>query len=275
MKIGNMKEINLKGGSVALVDDEDYDFLMKRKWCVCLGYAVGGRGPAKMHRLVLDAKPGEIVDHIDRNKLNNQRSNLRIVDREGNVHNQQKRTGTANNYKGTNFIKKIGLWQSRCRIRGNDFFLGYFSSEEAAAYAYNKKAQEHSDTILLNDIGLPVETLEEMLVNDRRAIPVAENVSRYAGVYWYKKRGRASRAYWAATLRVGGKHKMLGLFDTEKEAAAAIRGVVVAFKFAELDHLLTSKIQKASSSLLRQDIKTASYPHRQERDLQSRSNSAP
>jgi len=100
-----------------------------------------------MHRLITKAKDGELVDHIDRNKLNNTRSNLRIVDREGNVHNQKKRTNTNNNFKGVQFIKRLGLWQSRCRIYGNDYFLGYYKTEIAAAYAYNKKATELSDCI--------------------------------------------------------------------------------------------------------------------------------
>jgi hypothetical protein len=43
---------------------------------------------------------GKIVDHIDRDKLNNTRENLRIVNKEENVHNQKKRNFTKNNYKG-------------------------------------------------------------------------------------------------------------------------------------------------------------------------------
>ena len=241
-----MKKIELKSGDFALVDDDDYEFLTQRKWYLSrAGYAIAGEERKKMHRLILGAKPGELVDHIDRNKLNNQRSNLRIVDMEGNVHNQQKRTGTANKYKGTSYVPRLGLWQSRCRIRGNDFFLGYFSSEEAAAYAYNKKAIEYSDTILLNAIDLPIETLEEMLITHRRTQPICEKTSSHTGVYWHKKGGSAKQGCWLAVIRIGGVKKQIGRFDDEMKAAAAVKGAIVAIKHVGLEESLSKPYRLA------------------------------
>lgn len=132
--LSNMKKILVKPTSFALVDNELFSYLNKTKWYMSNGYAISGsakgvfKSRTKMHRIVLGAKADDLVDHIDGNKLNNQLANLRIATREQNVHNQKKRNGTKNNYKGTNYVKRINAWQSRCRMNGQDFFLGYYSS---------------------------------------------------------------------------------------------------------------------------------------------------
>jgi hypothetical protein len=228
-----MKKIDLNGKGFALVDDEDYDFLMKWKWYISNGYAISCTNRQKMHRLLLGATPEWLVDHIDRDKLNNQRHNLRLVTKEENVHNQRKRVGTKNKYKGTHFIKRLGLWEARCRMYGNDFFLGNFVSEEAAAHAYNLKAAELSDTILLNEIDLPIEQLDLMLIEERRQIKPAERVSNNKGVYWHKKTGRMARGCWEAKVRIRGRYKSLGRYQDEWQASAAIAGALRVIKVLE------------------------------------------
>jgi hypothetical protein len=210
-------------GKKILISKIDFELLSKKKWWISNGYATSWDKREKMHRLILNAKVGEIVDHIDRNKLNNTRENLRIVNKEENVHNQKKRTFTKNNYKGTQFIKKLGLWQARCRIYGNDFFLGLYNNEMAAAYAYNKKAIELSDKILLNKFDIPNEELEKMLIFDLRTIIEAEKKSKQKGVYWHKKGGRMKNGKWEAKIRINGKYKSLGRFDDENEAIQAYK----------------------------------------------------
>jgi len=81
-----MREILLSRGHVALVDDADFDWLSRSKWhCSNDGYAVSG--VVVMHRLIMDAPDGMEVDHIDRNKLNNRRSNLRVCTHAENMRN--------------------------------------------------------------------------------------------------------------------------------------------------------------------------------------------
>lgn len=210
-------------GQKILVSEIDFEFLNSKKWWISNGYAISWDKREKMHRLILKAKNGEIVDHIDRNKLNNTRENLRIVNKEENVHNQKKRTNTKNNYKGTQFIKKLGLWQARCRIYGNDYFLGLYVNEISAAYAYNKKAIELSDKILLNKFDLSNEELEKMLISDLRTIQDAEKKSNQKGVYWHKKSGRMKNGKWEAKIRLNGKYKSLGRFDNEIDAINAYK----------------------------------------------------
>ena len=80
-----------------LLDQTGVDLLTERKWHVSdTGYVVwrgiidGVKKTLRLHRLVIDAKPGEIVDHINRNKLDNRLANLRIVTQKQNVHNSDK-----------------------------------------------------------------------------------------------------------------------------------------------------------------------------------------
>lgn len=92
--------IDLTQGKKAIIDAVDYSLLSEYKWCFNvsrknMGYAlrnsypVDRKHPVKiyMHRILVGAKKGEIVDHINRNTLDNRRSNLRIVDRGTNVRN--------------------------------------------------------------------------------------------------------------------------------------------------------------------------------------------
>lgn len=207
-----MKHITTSTGQLVMVDDDDYEYLSKDKWYLSNGYAISANR-TKMHRLVIQAKDGEIVDHIDRDKLNNTKENLRIVDFKSNVHNQSKRKNTSNKYKGTNYIKDKNVYQSRRRMNGSDYFLGYYISEIAAAYAYNKKAKELSQYILLNEFDLPIEILEEKLISDLTFIKPAEKQSKEPGVYWHSVKKK-----WEVSFRVNGKRKYFGSFLYETDA---------------------------------------------------------
>jgi hypothetical protein len=224
-----MKEILLSKGDKTIVDDCDYEYLSQWKWYLSNGYAISN-DRKKMHRIIMKAKEGEIVDHIDRDKLNNSRTNLRIISREGNVHNQKKRINTFNNYKGTQYVKKLGLWQSRCRINGNDYYLGLYKTEIASAYAYNKKAIELSEYILLNEFDIYIDELEKMLITDSAKKPPAEKKSKQKGLYWHKKSGRMKQGDWEVKVRVDGKYKSLGRFINEQDAIDRIKNYQALLK---------------------------------------------
>lgn len=108
------KEIQLTQGKVAIVDDEDYTLVSQYKWCALkygyTYYAVRGVG-SKMHRLLLGAQHGQIVDHIDHDGLNNTRANIRIVTSAQSNRNKRKYKSSASEYKGVTPNKKNGRWK--------------------------------------------------------------------------------------------------------------------------------------------------------------------
>lgn len=214
-KDSNLRYIPLTNGGFAIVDYSDYHLLSSIKWYNSNGYAIS-HDLVKMHRLIMQPTKEQLIDHIDRNKLNNSRSNLRIVTREGNVHNQKKRENTKNNYKGVQFIKKLNLYQSRCRMNGSDYFLGHYTSEKAAAHAYNVKAKSLSPYVLLNELADPIEALESMVNNDRVTIIPAERESRHKYIYWHKGHKK-----WIVVITRNNRRKYLGDFKLEQDALIA------------------------------------------------------
>ena len=144
-----MKTIKLTQGKVALVDDEDYDFLMQWKWHITMGgsrktyYACRAkRIPRLMHNVLLNPPKGMQVDHKDRDGLNCQRSNLRICTHGENQMN--KGVWAKSGYKGVTIYAHIGGG-------GNKKALGTFTTAEAAARAYDKEAKKlYGEFALLN-----------------------------------------------------------------------------------------------------------------------------
>jgi hypothetical protein len=149
------KEIELDKGSIALVDDSDYEWLNQWKWHAQKDrnthYAARGQrhylGKAKktifMHELLLDCPKGMLRDHKDNNGLNNQRKNLRVVTPSQNACNSTiRRWGKTSRFKGVYFHKNSSRWMARLGYQGKIYFIGNFYDEIQAALAYDKKAQE-------------------------------------------------------------------------------------------------------------------------------------
>lgn len=143
------QQIPLTRGQVALVNDDDYAWLTQYHWhCTSTGYAAarikqnGKRRYIYMHRLLLDAQPGQFVDHIDGNRLNNTRDNLRFVTRLQNGWNRQRQSNMSG-YKGVSWHDHHGKWQARIQHDGRQFFLGYFDDPVEAALAYDQAAEQH------------------------------------------------------------------------------------------------------------------------------------
>jgi hypothetical protein len=147
-------EIDLGNGHVAIIDDEDADLLTGFKWYGMKTkegkvYPAGwkhippGRFFVHLHRLIANAQPGELIDHIDRNPLNCRRSNLRRATHQQNACNKNPlRNPGASRYKGVFFCRKTGRFRAWVTLNRKRIYLGYFAKEEDAARAYNAKAAE-------------------------------------------------------------------------------------------------------------------------------------
>lgn len=143
---------------VSMVDDEDYDYLVQFSWSLdSKGYAKHLFLPEfknrKMHRLIMDAPSGVQVDHINGNKLDNRRSNLRLCNNSQNQMNKGLQSNNTSGYKGVTWRKDVNKWRAQIFFGGKNFVLGNFENKKDAAKAYNQKALElHGEFAKLNDI---------------------------------------------------------------------------------------------------------------------------
>jgi hypothetical protein len=98
-------------------------------------------------------KTNQLIDHIDRNGLNNRKNNLRLSNKSLNACNSIKRSNCSSKYKGVSYKKDRKKWEAYINFQQRRVRLGYFKSEIDAAKAYNQKAKElHKEHSLLNEI---------------------------------------------------------------------------------------------------------------------------
>lgn len=138
-----MKTVSLSNSSkVILVDDEDYLRVSQISWSMgCRGIQGGNGDTHRLGRFLLRYCGPLQVDHIDGNLLNNQKSNLQVINGSLNCY---KKTLTKNTsgYRGVKWDKKSKAWQACITKDQIRHYLGLFSNKENAALAYNKKAQQ-------------------------------------------------------------------------------------------------------------------------------------
>jgi HNH endonuclease/AP2 domain len=102
-----------------------------------------------IHRLVAEAFIPNVdllrcIDHIDRNKLNNDLSNLRWASHATNSQNKSIARGSSSQYIGVSWQKKANKWEAHIVINSKKKYLGYYTSEEQAAIAYDYASYEHN-----------------------------------------------------------------------------------------------------------------------------------
>jgi len=153
-------EIKLTQGKVATVDEKNAD-LARLLWHCHEGYAAR-RGDCDklelLHRVVYERElgrklePGEQVDHIDRNTVDNRIENLRLATHAQNMANKGKQKGTySSEYKGVCWHKATKNWRARIMVDGKLIHLGLFIDEMDAASAYDEAAMKyHGDFARLN-----------------------------------------------------------------------------------------------------------------------------
>lgn len=152
-------QINAKNGSpsIALIDSEDFDLVSQYNWYTsrkahkghCWYYLKASTNKSiLMHRLVMGAQKGQIIDHINGNTFDNRKENLRFCTRSQNMCNRAK-PRTKNKYKGVQ--AKRGKFRSRIYRDGTPYLLGTFVDEIEAAKAYDAAAiRLHGEFALLN-----------------------------------------------------------------------------------------------------------------------------
>lgn len=149
-------EIQLKNGGVAIIDDEDWHLVFGKSWSSSVNknvtYVRSGR--TYLHRLIINAKSGQIVDHINGNGLDNRKVNLRFTTHQGNKANSHHGKYTSK-YIGVsrlcNSQKAANKFRVQVKHDGKNVHIGYFKTEVEAAQAYDLFArQKHGINAILN-----------------------------------------------------------------------------------------------------------------------------
>jgi len=143
-----MNEIPLTQGQFALVDDDDFELLSRYKWHAAWDHStksfraittirkLDGKWTALlMHRLIMNPKPGEEVDHIHHNTLDNRKSELRLCTRSQNMQNSRKYANNRSGHKGVCWRNDRQKWQAQIKINGKQIHLGHFTEVNDAIAA--------------------------------------------------------------------------------------------------------------------------------------------
>ena len=154
-----MKLVKLTQNKEAFVDDEDYEYISKWKWYYKQGYACrnipdnGKQKTVLMHTCIIHCPMYKDIDHINRNKLDNRKSNLRIATRSQNCANMKKDDNCKSIYKGVTWHSINNKWRARIGVNYKRIHLGLFENEIDAAKAYNDAAKKYfGKYALLNKI---------------------------------------------------------------------------------------------------------------------------
>ncbi len=148
-----MKRIAISGingrGKFAIVDDEDFEMVSGLRWFMSpQGYArrrapgTTGNVTLLMHRLINRTADGLQTDHINGDRLDNRRANLRSCSAAENAMNRGAAKNNSSGARGVSFIKSHGLFAARIRVRRRLRFLGYFKTVAEASASYERAAAE-------------------------------------------------------------------------------------------------------------------------------------
>lgn len=204
-----VKEIILHGkygdGKVAIIDDEDYEKLIAYNWiCNKQNYVRETKTNFLIHRMILNLPKNNLqVDHIDRNPLNNQKSNLRICNPQNNKRNQTKYKGEfSSQYKGVSWKEQCKSWVAHITTNKTEY-IGMFNNEVDAAHAYDKQAIElFGDFKCLNFPDFDYSNYEIKI--------------NHTSKYYYVSKFKNS---YAATISYKGKTIHIGYYNSEIMAA--------------------------------------------------------
>lgn len=216
-----MKQIQLTQGQIAIVDDEDFEYLNQFHWFARWDktnetyYASrtplvnGKRTTINMHREIMHASKGEIVDHKNGDTLLNTKDNLRIVSNSSNCKNGKLRKNNKLGITGVHYYKN--KWVAKVSANGKCIILGKFDNLFDAACARKSAEIIHGydpshGRIIKN---------ERIAVRSYSRVP-KNNSSGYKGISFHKQTGK-----WRSRIHDNKKEIYLGVFDNMEDAIKA------------------------------------------------------
>jgi len=138
-------KLQLSNGGYALIDKEDSELVVGYTWSKqTLGYiqayvigSASGGGKAKMiylHRLLTDFPKEMVVDHINHDRSDNRRKNLRIVTHQQNLWNRKSSNGVY-------WDKSVEIWKAKLKVDGKEHYLGA-SKDKQKAIAFRRAGEK-------------------------------------------------------------------------------------------------------------------------------------
>lgn len=218
-----MKQVQLTGGFVALIDDEDFERVTAYNWfyqiskCKTRVYAVTNidRKLVSMQNFILGRKKGFMVDHKIGEGLDNRKDNLRYLTRSQNTVNARLKKNNKSGYTGVLYVERIKKYEVAIKVNRKNIRIGYYEKFEDAKSA-RIAAEEKYFPGINKKRNTPVVFFEpEDRMPNRKW---RSSHSKYKGVQRVKSTYKSSTyIYWASCLN----RERLGLFKNEKDAAKA------------------------------------------------------
>jgi AP2 domain/HNH endonuclease len=201
-------------------------------------------GVMPMHRMILPRKPSDIrnpvVDHMNGDKLDNTRGNLRWTTNNANIQRARRAYRSASGYRGV-YLREPEERDAPWLTRVSSLNVGYFRTAAEAAWAFDQKIREiHGDLAFVNfaseeafrialaaekphDRALPALSVRRHAQTQPKRNPDSPHASRYRGVINNCRKKRP----WQAYIRINGKRVSLGTFAVEEDAARAYDAAAV------------------------------------------------
>lgn len=249
-----------------VVDDEKWHDLSLYTWGINNnGYArtnINGKD-CSMHAYIMkfDAKDDILIDHINRNKLDNRVSNLRKSDHRINNHNKSNENSTSI-YKGVSLNN--GKWRAAICYNYERNLIGYFDNEVYAAIAYNKEAKKlYGKNASVND-SITLREYEEYdeIYKDKSLKKI--QYSKYRGV----TKSKDNR--WQVDVCVDNKRIYIGIYSDEIEAALAYNDAALKAHGKEYKRLNIIELELLNEFKLRQEKKNILNPNNKKNTTSSK-----
>ena len=127
-----------------ILDTEDIEKVIVYKWRLMTGkgyvIATHKNKPILLHRLIMGTPPNMLTDHINMNRLDNRKANLRFCNDSSNMQNRNKIITNKSGFKGVYYHKQTGKWAAKISVNGKNKHIGLFDDSKEAALAYNNAA---------------------------------------------------------------------------------------------------------------------------------------
>lgn len=224
-----MKIIYTKKNQEIIVDDEDYDELNKYTWHVSVGYAM--RHPPLhskdmrkilMHRQIMKPEGLNVVDHINRNKLDNRKENLRVCTRSENSMNKGLSPNNKSGVNGVFWNEEIKKWYVHITVKGKVLCLGEFHDMREAIKTRFRAERKYfgefrSKNVEINKENLMKNLAKETSKANRHIHNLSSlNTSGVKGVSFHKKVN-----HWSSYITVNTEVIYLGWFVNFEDAKKA------------------------------------------------------